>query len=213
MTDAAAAPSDKVEVAAPKKNVVRRLYDWVVGWADSPYGWVALFLIALVESSIFPIPPDVLLLALALGAPKKSFKFAAVCAVGSVIGALLGYLIGVFFFDTVGMWVVNTYGLQEKVVVVKQYYQDNAFAALLMAGFTPIPFKVFTIVSGMMKIPISTLIFASAISRTARFMLVAGFVYFLGDKAKFYIDKYFDLLTILFTVALIGGFVLLKFIF
>lgn len=210
MTEAAAAQAEDVQ---KKPGVVRRLYDWVVGWADSPYGGLALFLIALVESSVFPIPPDVLLLALAFGAPKKSFKLAGICAVGSVLGAVLGYLIGVFFFDTVGMWVVNTYGLESKMEIVKQYYTENAFGALLLAGFTPIPFKVFTIVSGMMKIPLTTLVVASAISRTARFMLVASFVYFFGNKAKEYIDKYFDLLTILFTVALIGGFVLLKFVF
>ena len=110
------------------------------------------------------------------------------------------------------MWVVNTYGLESKMVLVKEYYTENAFAALMTAGFSPIPFKLFTILSGMMKIPLSTLIIASSISRTARFMLVAGFVYILGDKAKAFIDKYFDLLTILFTIALIGGFVLLKFL-
>jgi len=196
---------------AKSSNPVRRLYDWVVGWADTPYGVWALFLIALVESSVFPIPPDVLLLALAFGAPRKSFRFAAVCALGSILGAVLGYFIGWFLYDTVGLWVVNTYGLAENMELVKTYYQDNAFMALLAAGFTPIPFKVFTIASGMMQIPLTTLVLASAISRTARFMLVAAFVYFFGAKAKVYIDKYFDILTILFTVLLIGGFVLLKF--
>ena len=202
----------EVSTEAKKPNAVRRLYNWVVGWADSPYGLIALFLIALVESSVFPIPPDVLLLALAFGAPRKSFRFALVCALGSIVGALVGYGIGVFFFDTVGMWVVQTYGLEQKMELVQEYYRENAFGALLLAGFTPIPFKVFTIVSGMMKIPISTLLLASAISRTSRFMLVAAFVYFLGEKAKVFIDKYFDALTVIFTVLLIGGFALLKFI-
>lgn len=196
-----------------RPGLVRRLYDWVVGWADSPYGGWALFLIALVESSVFPIPPDVLLLALAFGAPKKSFRFAFICAAGSVIGALVGYLIGVFFFDTVGMWVVNTYGLQEKLETVKTLYTENAFNALILAGFTPIPFKLFTIISGMMRIPLTTLIVASVISRTGRFLMVAAFVYFFGERAKGLIDKYFDLLTILFTVLLIGGFAVLKFVF
>lgn len=194
----------------PKANVVRRLYDWVISWAESPYGTWALFFIALVESSVFPIPPDVLLLALALGAPRRSFFLAGVCALGSILGAVIGYLIGLFFFDTVGMWVVETYHLQEKLPIVQAKYQEGAFVALLAAGFTPIPFKVFTILSGMMKIPLSTLVIASAISRTARFMIVAAVVFFFGDWARTFIDKYFGLLTTAFMVLLIGGLVLVK---
>lgn len=189
---------------------LRGLYDWVVSWADSNYGLAALFFIALVESSVFLIPPDVLLLALALGAPQKSFRFAALCSLGSVLGALVGYLIGVFLSDTIGLWVVEFYGLNEKMAHVEVIYKENAFVALLMAGFTPIPFKVFTIASGMMKIPISTLLVASALSRTARFMLVASFVYCFGEKAKEIIDRYFDFLTIVVTVCTVGGFLLLK---
>ncbi|HIB68521.1 MAG TPA: DedA family protein [Phycisphaerales bacterium] len=201
------------EEKGASKNVIRRMYDWVIGWADSPYGLWALFFIAFIESPVFLIPPDVLLLALAFGAPKKSFKFAIVCAVGSVLGAVGGYFIGQFFYDSIGIWVVETYGLSAKMKVVEKLYNDNAFMALLAAGFTPIPFKVFTIASGMMKIPLSTLVLASAISRTGRFMLVAAFVFFLGEKARVYIEKYFELLTIVFTIALIGGFVLLKYVF
>lgn len=201
------------EEKGASKNVIRRMYDWVIGWADSPYGLWALFFIAFIESSVFLIPPDVLLLALAFGAPKKSFKFAIVCAVGSVLGAVGGYFIGQFFYDSIGIWVVETYGLSAKMKVVEKLYNDNAFMALLAAGFTPIPFKVFTIASGMMKIPLSTLVLASAISRTGRFILVAAFVFFLGEKARVYIEKYFELLTIAFTIALIGGFVLLKYVF
>ena len=201
------------EEKGASKNVIRRMYDWVIGWADAPYGLWALFFIAFIESSVFLIPPDVLLLALAFGAPKKSFKFAIVCAVGSVLGAVGGYFIGQFFYDSIGIWVVETYGLSAKMKVVEKLYNDNAFMALLAAGFTPIPFKVFTIASGMMKIPLSTLVLASAISRTGRFILVAAFVFFLGEKARVYIEKYFELLTIAFTIALIGGFVLLKYVF
>lgn len=206
MTDSETPSGEKEK----KQNPIRRLYNWVVSWADSPYGVWALFIIALMESSVFPIPPDVLLLALAFGAPRKSFKLAAVCAVGSVIGAVVGYFIGWYFFDTVGMWVVETYGSPEKVQVVKEGYESNAFGLLMLAGFSPIPFKLFTVFSGMMKIPLTTLIIASGLSRTARFMLVATFVYFLGEKAKEFIDKYFDILTIVFSLMLVGGFVVLK---
>lgn len=212
MTEVTDAASEITEAAPQKVNIVRALYNWVVGWADSPYGVWALFFIALVESSIFPIPPDVLLLALAFGAPKKSYKFAGVCAVGSVVGAILGYGIGVFFFDSVGMWVVNAYHLQSKLVLVEHAFNKNAFTFIMLAGFTPIPFKVITIASGMMKVPLSTLVVGSAISRTGRFALVATFVFFLGEKAKGFIDKYFELLTIAFTVLLLGGFALLKYL-
>jgi len=213
MSEVTAVEPDSAETEK-KAGPIRRMYDWVVGWADTPYGGWALFLIALAEASVFPIPPDVLLLALAFGAPKKSFRFALICAAGSIVGAIVGYVIGVFFFDTVGMWVIETYGLQEKMSIVKGYYTDDrAFWALLAAGFTPIPFKVFTIISGMMGTSLLVLVLASAISRTARFMLVATVVYLLGDKAKEFIDKYFDYLTIGFTVLLIGGFVALKYLF
>lgn len=212
MTEVTDAASEITDAAPKKENVVRALYNWVVSWADSPYGVWALFFIALVESSIFPIPPDVLLLALAFGAPKKSYKFAGVCAVGSIVGAVIGYGIGVFFFDSVGMWVVNTYHLQSKLVLVEQAFNKNAFAFIMLAGFTPIPFKVITIASGMMKVPLSTLVVGSAISRTGRFVLVATFVFFMGEKAKGFIDKYFEMLTIAFTVLLLGGFALLKYL-
>ncbi len=202
----------EVEPKKKRPGPLRRLYDWVIGWAESPYGVWALFFIAMFESSFFPIPPDVLLLALALGAPRRAFFFAFVCALGSVIGAVIGYLIGVMFYDTVGVWIVQTYGLEAKLEVVQEKYTENAFLAIVAAGFTPIPFKVFTIASGMMKIPLTTLVVASAISRTARFLLVAAFVYFFGDWAKTFIDRYFNALTTVFMVLLIGGFVLIRYL-
>ncbi len=205
---------DGIIVADPdrKPGAVRRLYNWVISWAESPYGAWALFAIAFIESSFFPIPPDVLLLALALGAPRKAFFFAFVCAVGSVLGGVFGYMIGVLFYDTVGVWIVELYGLEQQMEVVRVKYNENAFWAVLTAGFTPIPYKLFTIASGVFKIPVSTLVVAAVLSRTARFLMVAGVVYMWGDWAKTFIDRYFNVLTIVFMALLFGGFYILKYL-
>lgn len=204
-------PVVTTEEARPP-GLLRRLYDWVLGWAETPYGIPALFLIALAESSFFPIPPDVLLLGLALGAPRRAFLFAFVCAVGSVVGGVIGYGIGAFFYDTLGQPIVAAYGLEPKLDKVLGFYRENAFAAILVAGFSPIPYKAFTIAAGMAKIPLTTLVVASVVSRSARFFLVAAIVFFFGDKAREFIDRYFEPLTILFTLLLIGGIVLLKYV-
>lgn len=202
-----------VTTEEPKpRGLLRRLYDWVLSWAETPYGIPALFLIALAESSFFPIPPDVLLLGLALGAPRKAFLFALVCSVGSVVGGVIGYGIGAFFYDAIGQPIVAAYGLEPKLEKVLGFYRDNAFAAIVVAGFSPIPYKAFTIAAGMAKIPLATLVLASALSRSARFFLVATIVFFFGDKAKEFIDKYFEPLTIVFTLLLVGGIVLLKYV-
>ena len=203
-----------MEPAPPKKNIVRRLYDWVLSWADTPYGTPALFVLAFLESSVFPIPPDVLQIALSTGKPKRAFWYATVSMVGSVLGALLGFLIGYafwtatqsFFFDYVP-------GFTEEVFdKVKGYYHDNAFFAVLMGAFTPIPYKIFTIAAGVVEISLWTLIMASILGRGGRFFLVAAFIYALGPAVKIWIDRYFNLLTIVFTILVIAGIASIKFL-
>jgi membrane protein YqaA with SNARE-associated domain len=183
---------------------------WVEGYADKPYAAWALFLIAFAESSFFPIPPDVLLIALAVSVPKKAFRYAAVCSAGSVLGGMFGYLIGYQFFDLVGSRIIAFYGVAEQYEKVRLLYEENAFSAIAIAGFTPIPYKVFTIAAGAFHIPFMTLVTASILSRSARFFLVASLFYFFGAPIKAFIDRYFEILTVVFSVLLVLGFVVVR---
>jgi len=194
-------------------NWVRRLYDWVLHWADSPYGVPALIILAFTEASFFPVPPDLLLIALAVGVPRKAFKFALYCTLASVAGALLGYVIGIKFYEIVGKGIIEFYGISEQFNDVKQMYNENAFSAIAIAGFTPIPFKVFTIAAGVFNVNISELFFASLFSRGARFFLVAGLIYRFGPTIKVYIDRYFNKLALLLVVLMAIGFGAVRYIF
>ncbi len=193
-------------------GVLRRLYDVCMEWIESPYGIWVLFFIAFVESSFFPIPPDVFLIALCIAIPKRSFVFAGVCAVGSVLGGILGYGLGLWAMDSVGQQIMNWYGLAEKYETVQHLYQKYDAWAVGAAGFTPLPYKLFTITAGAFKINFPTFLLASALSRSARFFLVAAFIWKFGEPVKVYIEKYFNILSIIFMVLLIGGFLLIKFL-
>jgi membrane protein YqaA with SNARE-associated domain len=193
--------------------MLRRLYDWVLHWAATPYGVWALFLLAFAESSFFPIPPDVLLIAMCVARPDKSFKYALVCAIGSIVGGCLGYLIGWQFMASVGSRIVDFYGLTDKVAYIETLYNTYDAWAVGIAGFTPIPYKVFTIAAGMFKINFTVFLLASMASRSARFFLVGGLIYLFGPRIQRFIDRYFDLLAVAFTVLLVGSFVLVKYLF
>jgi len=190
--------------------MIRRLYDWVMGWSESPYATPALFLIAFAESSFFPIPPDVLLMALAISAPRRAIFYALVCTAGSVTGGMAGYAIGYHAFEIVGKPIIEAYGIGEKFDLVGQQYQENAFAAIAIAGFTPIPYKVFTIAAGVFKIGVPTLVAASLIGRAGRFLLVGGLIRMFGPQIKSLIDKYFNILSIAFVVLLVLGFLAVR---
>ncbi|MCK5708842.1 MAG: DedA family protein [Candidatus Aureabacteria bacterium] len=189
---------------------VKKIYNWTLSWADSKYSVWALFLLAFSESSFFPIPPDVLLIALCLGRPKKSFYYAFICSLGSVLGGMFGYLIGYKFYD-LATPILDFYGLNNKVDMVSELYQQYAGWAVGIAGFTPIPYKVFTITAGFCKIDFLVFCFASVVSRSARFFIVATLIKIFGEKIRTFIDKYFNILTIVFSILLIGGFVLIKY--
>lgn len=202
-------------------NQLRKLYDWVLHWADTPYGSIALFVLAFAESSFFPIPPDALLIALVLGASTKAFKFALNCTIASVLGALLGYTIGHYLwwtpsneFTPIAIFFFNTIpGFTESLFFnIQKMYDQYDFWIVFTAGFTPIPYKVITVSSGAFNINIPMFIIASIISRGARFFLVAWLIWKYGPQIKNFIDKYFNLLAILFTVLLIGGFVAIKYL-
>ncbi len=192
--------------------MLKRLYAWVERWAQTPYGVWALFLLAFAESSFFPIPPDVLLIAMAVTHPKAGLKFAAICTLGSVLGGMLGYLIGWQFMASVGEKIVAFYGLTDKVAHIEALYHQYDAWAIGVAGFTPIPYKVFTISAGMFKVDFGVFLLASAVGRAGRFFLVGGLIYLFGKPIQAFIDRYLNLLVIGFTVLLIGGFILIKFL-
>lgn len=201
------------EQGAKKQGLVRRLYDWMLSWAESPWAGLAMFLFAMVESVIFPIPPDVLLLALCVGMPKKSFKYALICTAGSVVGAIVGFGLGAFAWELVDGFFIPNIFTQDAFDKVEALYEQWNFWLVFTAGFTPLPYKLITISAGVFlgigSFPI--FILASLISRGLRFFLVAGLVWKFGAPIKKFIDKYFNLCAIAFTVLLVGGFLLIKY--
>lgn len=191
---------------------LRRLYDWVLSWGKSKYGAWALFVLAIAESSFFPIPPDVLLIFLSLSLPKRSFWYVTVCTVGSVIGGALGYMIGVGFYETLGQPIITSLGLAAKFEVVGQLFQDNAFLTIVTSALTPIPYKVFTIAAGLWKINFGTFMFASLVGRGLRFLMVGTLIFFFGKPIRRLIEKYFNVLTFLVLALIIAGFIGIRYI-
>lgn len=201
-------------------NPIKRLYDWMLSWGNSRWGAAALFGFAFAESSFFPIPPDVLLIALCLGAVARSFRFAAICTLGSVAGAMLGYAIGFFAWQTTGgeytalaHFFFNHVFSVEAFESVGALYDRYNFWIVFTAGFTPLPYKIFTITGGLFHINFAMFLIASAISRGLRFFLIAWLIWRFGAPIKSFIDKYFNLLAIAFTLLLVGSFVLLGYCF
>lgn len=188
----------------------RWLYDWVIHWAETPYGGIALFLLAFAESSFFPIPPDVLLIVLVLGARQRWWRFALICTAGSVIGGAAGYWIGAGLMDTVGMAVVRFYKAEETYKHVQELYAKYDYWIVLTAAFTPIPYKIFTIASGAMEMDLTRFMLVSFFGRGARFFIVAVLLWLFGRPVREFIERYFDWLALLFVILLIGGFAALK---
>lgn len=199
----------------PGMKLIKKMKVWVEGFAEHPQAGLILFLLAFMESSFFPIPPDVLLIALAATIPTKSFKYALYCTLGSFFGGLAGYAMGHYAWEVLSPLFFNYIpGFHEdKWLQVKELYDENAVIALLTAAFTPIPFKIFTVSSGVFETPLTTFATFSLIGRAARFFLVASLFYFFGKQIKSFIDKYFEILTIGFTVLLILGFISMKWLF
>lgn len=193
--------------------MLKRLYSWVLHWAETAYGTWALFFLAFCESSFFPIPPDVLLIALSLAIPKKALKYALICSAGSVLGGCLGYLIGWQFMINIGEKIINFYGMSQKVDYIRTLYMQYDALAIGVAGFTPIPYKVFTISAGAFGINFPVFVIASLVSRSMRFFLVGGLIYHFGPAIQSFINKYFNVLAVAFTILLVAGFAIVKYLF
>ncbi len=198
-------------VITPRWAIHRRMYDWVIGLADRRHALWWLGILSFAEASFFPIPPDVLLIPLVMGARAKAFRFAAWCTVASVLGGLLGYAIGYGPLHFVGEKIADFYGATEKLDYVLGQIDTYGFWFVFVAGLTPIPYKVFTIAAGMSQMNVGLFAVASLIGRGARFFAVAALLYFFGPPIKRWIDKYFNLACIIFTILLVGGFVLIKY--
>lgn len=201
------------EAILPKPNVIRRLYAWTVSWADHPQGTWALFIIAFAESSFFPIPPDVLLLALCFGAREKWLKYATVCTIGSVLGGVAGWGIGYWLRDPVAIPILSFFdGSGHARVEIEHWYTEYGFWGILIAAITPIPYKVFTIFSGIMQYSLPLLVVASVVGRGFRFFLVAGLIRVFGPVVRPFVEKHLEWCFVLGTLLVIGGAVALKFL-
>lgn len=181
--------------------------NWVISWAYTPYGVLALFVNAFAESSFFPVPPDLLLIALSLLRPPWALGYAAMCSVGSVFGGIFGYFLGL----KGGRPLLQRLISEERIRLVERYYQKYDLWAVGIAGFTPIPYKAFTISAGVFVLNLKRFVLISLVSRSARFFLVGLMIYLFGETVKFYITKYFDIFSIAFVVLLIMGFVAIRF--
>ena len=195
------------------QRFLRFLYDWVLSWAHSRFGTIALAALSFAESSFFPIPPDVLQLALSVERPKRSFFYAGVSSIASVCGAALGWYLGFALWELVGPIFVPAIISQANMDKVADFFDEWGFAALFVAAFTPIPFKAFTISAGVAGMSLPLVLLSSLVGRSARFFLMGSLVYFLGARVSRWIDKYFGLLTIALLVLLLGGFYCVKYLF
>jgi membrane protein YqaA with SNARE-associated domain len=194
-------------------RLLRKTYDWILHWSTTKHALPALAILSFAESSFFPIPPDVLLIAMAVAVPMKAFRYAAVCSVASVLGGMFGYFLGWQFMDLVGIHIVEFYHLGDKKATIEAMYKEYGAWAVGAAGFTPLPYKLFTLTAGAFNYNFPVFVLMSLVSRSARFFIVAGLIYKFGAPIKVFIEKYFNLLSIVFLVLLIAGFVLIKYIF
>lgn len=200
---------------------LKNLYNWVLEWSNSKWGAFALFSLAFTEASFFPIPPDVLLIALCLGSRSKSLYFVAICSLGSALGAIFGYSIGYFLwwngpqeFSQFANFFFNIIpGFSTEIFFdIKQKYEEWNFWVIFVSGFTPIPFKVFTISAGAFNINFNLFLIASLIARSARFLIIGGLIWKFGEPIRSFIDKYFNILAFLFSFLLVGSFFIIKYL-
>ena len=192
--------------------MLRRLYDWVIAFAHRPNARRALFVVAFLESSVFPIPPDALLIPMCLGHRARCFAFAMTCTIASVLGGLLGYAIGFYLMETVGMWIVNAYGLAKQAAAYQEAYREWGLWIILVKGLTPIPYKLVTIASGAAHFNLLVFTVASIATRGLRFFLIAALLWRFGAPIRDFIEKRLTLLTWIFLIALVGGFVVVRYV-
>lgn len=192
--------------------MLRGLYDWTMSLAGHRRAMLALALVSLVESSVFPIPPDILIIPMVLASREKAWRIALLCTIASVLGGLVGYGIGYFFYESLGKSVLEFYGYAEKFSKFQDFYHQWGAWIVGGAGLTPFPYKLITIASGVANLDIIIFTVASAISRGLRFFIIAGLLWYFGDQIRIFIEKNLGILVTVFSILLFGGFVLIKFL-
>ena len=193
-------------------NLLRKLYDWTLEKSKDPKAPWLLAIISFSESSFFPIPPDIILIPMVIANRIKAWTYATICTVSSVLGGVLGYFIGFFFYHSIGIMIIQYYSLENLFSSFESNYNDYGILIVLGAGFTPFPFKFITIASGLFSLNLPLFISVAFIARGLRFFLVAGLLKLFGNFIKNLIDRYFNIIATLFFLLLIGSFILIKYL-
>lgn len=199
--------------SVPRVGVIRRLYDWVMRQAATPHAFWALGAVSFAESSFFPIPPDIMLVPMVLADRKRAFVIAAWCTFTSVLGGILGYAIGALLYDSLGSWLISAYGMAKDMDSFRALYNEWGAWIILIKGATPIPYKLVTIASGFAGYNLPLFILLSAITRGARFGIVAGILYYVGEPARHFIEKRLELVLFTFLAVIVLGFVVVRYVF
>lgn len=192
--------------------MLKRLYNWTISLAESPRAPTALGVVSFAESSFFPIPPDVMLLPMAMAKPERAWNYALICTVTSVLGGILGYAIGYLLYDSLGQWLIRVYGLGDKLDSFRALYQQYGHWIILIKGFTPIPYKLVTIASGLAAYDFFWFVILSIITRGARFFFLAGILNRYGAPLRAFIENNLALVATVLVVAIVGGFYAVKFL-
>jgi membrane protein YqaA with SNARE-associated domain len=197
----------KPELVA-RPGPLRRLYLWTMRQAQGKHAWTSLGAVSFAESSFFPIPPDVMLLPMMLADRKRAFLMAGWCTLASVIGGIAGYAIGMFLFDSIGSWLVDLYGYQDKMEALRHQYAEYGAWIILIKGATPIPYKLITIASGIFHYPFAMFVLLSVITRAARFYILAILIYLFGEPIRNFIEKRLEWVMMGVAIAVVAGFVI-----
>ena len=212
MLDGGDSPWPKGESSSGAGRMIRALYDWTIRLADHPKALWALGIVSFVESSFFPIPPDVLMIPMIIARPSRAWLIATVALVTSVLGGLFGYFIGAVLWEAVGQPILEFYGKTDAAEVFSERFNQYGAWAVLIAGITPFPFKVITIVSGWTGLSLPVFIISAIVARGFRFFIVAGLLWAFGAPIRDFIERRLGLMFTLFMVLLIGGFALVKYL-
>ena len=193
--------------------MLRDLYDWMMALASEAKAPWALAIVSFIESSFFPIPPDVMLVPMVLADRDRAWRFATIATVASVLGGLLGYAIGYYLYDSVGLPILKFYGKEHALDTFIAFVHDYGVSAVIIKGMTPIPYKIVTIAAGVAKMNLPAFIGASIVARAMRFYLVAGLLYFYGEPIREFIEKRLALVTTAVVVLTVGGFIAARYLF